>query len=389
VPAALLSYRVRGSRLIPRFLEASDIPWLRELLDEYQRFVGKRRRELASRLKEPLAFESPDDKRRLACHVLSRMLRSNAKTPLAPEKTRASLFSTAAKRNAERGRESWRDAVLQEAARALGSNASDLEASIFGDLSDEQFVSPLPAALSPNEVMLRSNLALVQGILQRANAVRIELDGNSRAVLRLAKLRGLICQATVRGAESAMVEISGPLALFRRTLIYGRALGELVPALAWCRRFKIEASCHVGGGAFDLVICSGDPIFPSNEPRRYDSALEERFARDFQRFAPDWHVVREPQPIQIQGAHLFPDFALEHRLNPQRRWLLEIIGFWTPEYLEAKISSLRSAQIKNLIICVDAQRGCGESDFPNATRVIQFRRRIDPAEVMAAIETAI
>jgi predicted nuclease of restriction endonuclease-like RecB superfamily len=60
---------------------------------------------------------------------------------------------------------------------------------------------------------------------------------------------------------------------------------------------------------------------------QYDSRLEERFAREFRRVAPDWDLLREPEPIAAEGALIFPDFALQHRSDPSRRWLLEIVGF--------------------------------------------------------------
>ena len=43
---------------------------------------------------------------------------------------------------------------------------------------------------------------------------------------------------------------------------------------------------------------------------------------------------------------------------------MEVIGFWTAEYLERKLAGLRKAGIRNLIVCVDADRGCSEADLP-------------------------
>jgi len=60
----------------------------------------------------------------------------------------------------------------------------------------------------------------------------------------------------------------------------------------------------------------------------YDRKLEERFARDFRRVAPEWDVIREPEAVQAGGTLIFPDFALRHRAD-RRRWLVEIVCFWT------------------------------------------------------------
>ena len=176
-----------------------------------------------------------------------------------------------------------------------------------------------------------------------------------------------------------------PYALFRRTLLYGRALGELVPLLAWCNRFRLRADCVIQERPATLLLGSGDPIFPAASPRRYDSALEERFARDFRRIAPEWDVVREPEPVSAGSTLVFPDFALQHRRD-DRRWLVEIVGFWTPQYVARKLALLRSARLANLILCVDETRNCADADLPPTARVVRFRRRVDAAAVLRVIE---
>lgn len=63
--------------------------------------------------------------------------------------------------------------------------------------------------------------------------------------------------------------------------------------------------------------------------------------------------------------------------------VVEIVGFWTREYLEKKLAALRKANVENLIICVDAERGCSEGDLSIGARVLRFKRKIDPAAVLA------
>jgi predicted nuclease of restriction endonuclease-like RecB superfamily len=219
--------------------------------------------------------------------------------------------------------------------------------------------------------------------------VKIALEGNARAVARHAALRGLICSAT-RGAgdDLARIELSGPFALFRRTLLYGRALGAVVPVLAWTRRFKLEATCGIRGRKALVTLASGDPIFPSSEPRRFDSGLEERFARDFGRIARDWAIIREPEPIDAGGHLFFPDFAIHPRLDPGQRWFVEIVGFWTPEYLANKLDRLRRARVANLVLCIDADRNVGDGDLCSSAAVVRYRRRVDAAKVLEVVASA-
>jgi predicted nuclease of restriction endonuclease-like RecB superfamily len=372
---------VRDGGIIPRFLGAGDTPWLRLLIDEVERMTGRREAELDERLRS-LHVDGVDDRTlRLAATVLRRTLSTTARCSIDPRKARAALFVAAA------GMDAPRDAVLRRVASELETTVDALEQALFGDVPGQRILTLRGAVLSPTELALRANLALARGFLERACVVSISLEGNARAIVRQAKLRRLICGVRPAPvADGAILDISGPFALFRHTLVYGRALGELVPLLAWCRRFRLEATCVLPGGALTLRLATGDPIFPSAEPRRFDSKVEERFFRDFTRLAPAWDVLREPEPVQAGPWLLFPDFALRHRRDPGRRWLLEIVGFWTERYLERKLASYRAARIDNLILCIADDLVCNEASFPPGARVLRYRRAVAAASVLEIVE---
>jgi predicted nuclease of restriction endonuclease-like RecB superfamily len=380
LPDALLNYSVVGDLIVPHFLDEHDHPWLRALLDEHERFVGRPERELDARLRAPLPCESPPRKRKQATQVLARLRQSHREAAVPPRRARALVFAEAARTPGPP------ETVLSRVAASLGVSRGEIENSLFADLPGNRLVTAPAGPLSPGELALRTNLALAQALLFHAAAVRIEADGNARALVRHAKWRGLICSVAGRStATDAVLELSGPFALFRHTRLYGRALGEVVPLLAWCRRFRLSAESISRGRRLTLQLKTGDPIFPSVEPRRYDSRLEERFAREFRRLSPDWDVLREPEPVAAGGTLIFPDFALRHRHDPARRWLLEIVGFWTPAYVSRKLALYRTARLSNLILCIDEERNCAADEFPPAARVVRFRRRVDPAVVLALV----
>ena len=383
VPEALLLYGLRGEIIVPRFLAEHDHPWLRGLLDEYERFVGRPQRELDERLLEPLPGAFPFGRQRLAVHVLQRIWGRRGRPATMPQRVRATVFAEAARSAATR------KAVLAAAARQLGASAAEVEAMLFADLPGERLVAPPDRPLSPAELALRANLALTQGLMFRATAVSIEICGNARALVRHAKLRGLICTVVARSdMGDAVLELSGPFSLFRRTLLYGRALGALVPLLAWSRRFRLRAECVLRDRRVTLCLATGDPIFPAGEPRTYDSKIEERFAGDFRRAARDWEIIREPEPVVAGNALLFPDFVLRHRCDGRRRWILEIVGFWTPKYLDRKLTLYRSAGLRNLILCIDDERQCADGDLPVGARVLRFRRHVAVEDVLRILRDA-
>jgi uncharacterized protein len=402
----LLSERDLPLRLIEErafidFLGPQDEPWLRVLLGEMARFEGRRRRELAERLAEPLPCEAPYFKRRAATRALLRLWRleradastasciddategdppSWARRPR-PVELRAQLFAEAAAREARAA------TILEETAARLGLSRDDLVDALFADLPGERPVRGPDPAPTAAEAALRTNLAIAQAVLMRASRVELRVEGGVRPIVRLAKLRGLLCTiAETADAPRPVLEISGPFSLFRHTLLYGRALAELLPHLAWCARFELRAACTLRGRLATVALESGDPIFPAAPPVPFDSRLEERFARDMARLAPDWDLLREPEPVRAAGTLIFPDFLLRHRLHPERQALIEIVGFWTPDYLSAKLDKLRQADLPTCILCVDEDRACAAGELPAGMPVVPFRRRVDAAEVLRQVE---
>lgn len=68
------------------------------------------------------------------------------------------------------------------------------------------------------------------------------------------------------------------------------------------------------------------------------ATVEEKFAAKFQQFSTGWTLVREPDPIVLDNDKAFiPDFMFERY---GCRIYLEIVGFWTLEYIERKIGKL-------------------------------------------------
>jgi len=377
----LLNTRIEGDRILPRYLGERDHGWLGALLDEHARFVGLRRSELHSRLSEPLPVAAPKNKLRMAARVLDRLTAGRIEAAVSPELVRSSLFRTAAATDEARKK------TLERVAGELGSSARALESALFADLRSERRVAALSDDYSPSRLAVEVNSALVAGLLARATRVRIRLRGNTRALVRQARLRGLIC-VVLGDTTSVVLDISGPFTLFRHTGVYGRALAALVPRLSGCDGFELVASCILSRAkrVSTVVVRSGDPIAASSELGPFDSRVEARFAADFARAAPDWDLIREPAPFATAGGLLFPDFELVRRGDPAHRWLLEIAGFWTRDYLDRRLEQLRTANVERWIVCVDEHKRCGREQAPKSKQLLCYRRRIDPAAVLALID---
>jgi predicted nuclease of restriction endonuclease-like RecB superfamily len=368
-------------RIVPRYLTEQDHVWLAALLDEFERHIGRRRQELRERLSEPLATSAPASWVRLAARVLEREYGDATRAAVSPVKVRRAAFGAAA------GAPDRRTA-LETAGASLGLSPEGVLPALFADLPSERILTPPSSPFGPAELALRTNHSMIASLLKKASHVRITAEGEVRALVRAAKVRGLLCTAAP-AADGRLVtlDISGPYALFRHTLVYGRALASLVPRAARCPRFELIATCILDQGRKrgELVVRSGDPVVPAAALAAFDSKVEQRFAREFARAAPDWDVIREPEAVPTKDGFLFPDFLLRHR-----RWgseyLLEIMGFWTEEYVEQKLAKLRAANLDRFILCIDENRNCSDGKLPPRANVIRYRRSVPVTEVLRIVE---
>ena len=90
--------------------------------------------------------------------------------------------------------------------------------------------------------------------------------------------------------------------------------------------------------------------------------------------------------ILLGDTVMIPDFALTHRKDG-RRAVIEIVGFWHPEYLRRKVEKVRAAQRRNLILLVYEGVNLTENalqDVPG--EVLYFKNKPVLKDVMALVE---
>ncbi len=371
------------------YFNETDFPWVDRLIDEHKRFVGKTRRAALTYFKEPLSFSCPKVKLRTICKTIGDNWPVFSPLKLNFRKLRHEIFAAAGQslKNTPSSSRWTNDALIIEAER-LSLNVEDVPKILFSDLADEKIFTPWSEDLSSRKLCLLANRSLLQSHLAKAKYITLNLKGHARAVVRQARLHGLLCNISSHSDAFSNMEIfvSGPLALFRHTRLYAKALTSLLPILAWCHRFSMKIVCQKNADLYCLVVKSNDPIFPGEKPKMFDSAIERRFFDDFSKAAPDYEIVKEPEPIQAGSSLIFPDFRITHKRNLERTWIIEIVGFWTPEYLQSKFSRLKAAGITNLIVAIDEKLFCGQRhDLQLDWLVVTYKKKIDVKKILFLI----
>ncbi len=382
-PAALLSLEpAGGNTFVPRYLRSRDEVWVRRATSEMTDLTGMPRAHVddawACRVEPALrSFGAP----RIAIlgvkHVLDRACTWRVEARVDPRRIRDALFPIAA-RGGERAE------ILACASAALGVSPLDVDTGLFADRAGARVRAAASPEPTPSEVMLSYNLALVQGVLLRAERIRLDVSESVRPVVRYAKLRGLLASFDAVEEGWTRMHASGPLSLFRNTLKYGHALAGFFPTLTATPRYRLDALCRLEGRGVVVRIATGDPIPRTHAlPREHDSAVERALARDLRRLSTTWSLERETTVLRAGTKLFFPDFAL---VRGQTRVLVEVVGYYTKEYLAQKKLALKGVGADRIIVCLDDALDCGDEGFADAT-VLRFRRRIDAARLLAVADS--
>jgi hypothetical protein len=110
----------------------------------------------------------------------------------------------------------------------------------------------------------------------------------------------------------------------------------------------------------------------------YDSTVEERFARSFSVSDTGWTLVREPEPLMAGLFVFIPDFQFMKR---GMELYMEVVGFWTEDYLKKKLYKLQQLKEENLIVAVDRKLACSEFKKLKG-KVIYFEKEVPVIEVL-------
>ena len=115
--------------------------------------------------------------------------------------------------------------------------------------------------------------------------------------------------------------------------------------------------------------------------------LEQVFAEHWPRTSAAWRLEREVDLIPLPGSVMVPDFRLVH--PDGRSCLLEIVGYWRPEYLRKKCAQVRRAGWEDLLLAISERlnlerAGVRRADMP--APVVWFQDRVLPRAVLDVLE---
>lgn len=381
-----------------------------ELTTLFQRHVGQSRGTLAEALRdyEGDSLDYPVIRGLAAvlearCTFAATSLSTGGNdAPASPAELRAALFRRGpVTHRPDLFSQTTRTQALAETAAQFGLTTEQVETALFADLVEEQILLDAGERLAPGELIARYNLELARGLLYWAREVRLWVSDGYKDLFKYIKLFKLMY--TIRPAADGdptagyHITLHGPISPFvKSTIRYGVQFARFLPALLLCRRWQMEADVQPPG------VTSAEPLRYTLDDGTdlrthfkasgaFDSQLEADFAAEFEvkygGAARKWELAREDELIIVGDTVMIPDFSFTHRKDG-RRALMEIVGFWHPEYLRRKLAKVRQAGRRDLILLVYKSANVAEGEFEAASagEVLTFVRKPILKEVLAAVE---
>ncbi len=404
LPSDLLIYRQNGETVVPKKLplDSRSIGLASDRIECFQEYVGKTQGELNEKLAE-MEGDSPDYrvKRGLAHILRSSFSTFEIVSPLEPSELRHKVFTEAAKKiPIPRNRSLTLDAIAHNLSLELNRKVprEEIEKGLYADLQENRILTEFDPPI-PDALIHRYNLSQVQGIFYRASNIVINAHRNDpgeyKLLFRYLKLFQLMSYIEGDSDTGFTITLDGPASLFKASTRYGLSLAKMIPALLHVSKWSLQAklqqrdsySGNIKSGRFALESdrCYLVTHYPPGKP--YDSMLEASFAKSWGKTKTEWRLEREVDLVPLPGSVMIPDFRLVH--PDGRDFLLEIVGYWRPEYLKKKFYQIKNSDVTNLILAVSERlnlekAGVSFTDLPN--RVIWFKNKLQPKAVLKVLE---
>jgi uncharacterized protein len=268
---------------------------------------------------------------------------------------RIRIFAGAAAAHPVLDREARRS-LLAEILDPIPGAHDEAVARLYADYPEFHRLAAFPREYSPEALRHDYDLAQAQALLYDASRIEVEAHRDFKHIVQYARLSRLLHRIRRAAGGGYHLLFDGPASVLRRTHAYGvdfaKFLAALVQAQDW--RLSAEIALHKKARPFRFALSSSDGLRSRvPPPRLFDSGLEQAFASKFGGVRRGWQLHRETMLLEAGEHLLVPDFVFVNEDGTEVA--LEIVGYWTPEYLAEKFAKLARITGVHLIVAVRKQ----------------------------------
>ena len=386
----------RGDRTGPRYIDPADADYLSDaiqLIQLLQNFEGRTRAELDEALAEYVGVGTDYRIQRGLIKLLLDRCAFETVAAKDPVEIRRALFRRAREHYPLLAHSPSGVELVAEVARELECAPDDLRASLYADLPERQRLLTFER-IAPRALLDLYNLAQAQALLYRCVQMQLWIEPQATDSYRelFGAIKAYRLLHTIKGsaAQGYEVRLDGPVSLFQRSQKYGVQMAVFLPALllciGWRMRAEIALKPPAAGRAF-FELDSRQRRLRSHYLRASLSTQPDRdeLVERWARHDSPWTLAANREVIDLGASAFISDYVLTHADG--RRVYLELLGFWTPQYLHARLREFEHAGCENFLLAAsDDLRGSRDALAHMPHHALIYKTRLAPAEIVAAIE---
>jgi len=330
-----------------------------KMLSVYNNGLGRQRRQLHRQIESIFADEPDCPVRRV--QAFCKLLDDTGTFLTDPDgkasKLRLQVFTQAARfhplvKQPDRLFEHDEKKIKQELSNKLSLPWDQIEQSLYSDVLSYQPLEQFAGYPDAAALLSRYNVAQLQACLYRSVSMTVLATDDFKTIIRYAKLARLLHDIVRLGLSKYRITFSGPASILRESRRYGVNFARFLPALLACKGWKMIAMIKTPWNRPAKLILSDNDGFTSHlpSPDEFDSTLEESFAKKFGSERNGWQLIRESRILYDHQKTFVPDFTFRHTDGTEA--LMEIVGFWTPEYLAHRRETLHRFRHHRIIIAL-------------------------------------
>ena len=377
----------RGSRIEPRLIKPED-PRLQhragELIALVRQHGGCRRQELEDALEE---FVGSDPHYRLV-RGWTKLLLDRCEFAVAsavePARIREAVFRKAREFHPVRD-DKTRDRLHAMVAEELGCRPEHIPAGLYADLAQNQELISFEE-LTEEDLLNRYNLAQAQALLYRCQQMTITLTPQDAAGYRqlfdAIKSYRLIHTISGSARTGYLITLDGPVSLFHRSQKYGIQMAVFLPALLLCTGWRMKAELAGKAGPIFYELTS-----EQKQLRSYYQTAGSAGRPDLEKLLNDWNkkersatLQRCGEVIDGGGSAWVPDLVA--RSDAQEPVYLELLGFWTPHSLAARLKHIAQTKVPRYLLAVSNELRCSRDELTTVPpQVLVYKSALDLSEL--------
>jgi predicted nuclease of restriction endonuclease-like RecB superfamily len=433
----------RAGRVVPDRLTQNThrhyVEYAEKMLAVYREGIGLQRRSLHRQVQDTFAEEPDCPVRRIEafCKLLDDASVFQTDPAGRAAKLRMEVFSRAARLHPlvqapDQLFEHEEAKAKSQLAQELAMPWDVIEQSLYADVMAYQQLEQFTGYPDAAAFLSRYNVAQFQACLYRAESMTVTATQDLKTIIRYAKLAKLLheivrvagvpplynvarasspcssesgtatprqhnrssqdsSQEGIQGRDALAtgtyrITFSGPVSVLHETRRYGVNFARFLPALLACKGWSMEAVLQTPWKTPAKLAVSDADRFTSHlpPPEEFDSALEESFAAKFGPTRDGWQLIREGDILHEHQTTFIPDFTFRHEDGTEV--FLEIVGFWTPEYLAHRRETLHQFRRHKILLAVpesSIREGATITD-----NVIVYKTALKLPPLLAALEAA-